>query len=139
MSFDLSLQNFSASAESGYTMNLVLPDGTESDATITILGDLSPTVKNFGKRKYKEIKAQIDAAKRRGKEWEPSLDEAEDSAVEAAMIRLIGWNGITEGGKKVEFSKEKAQEVLKAHPWIRELIVNESANVANFTPKTSKV
>jgi hypothetical protein len=55
------------------------------------------------------------------------------------MIRLVGWNGITEGGKKVEFSKEKAQEVLKAHPWIRELIVNESANVANFSPKTSKV
>jgi hypothetical protein len=140
MSFDLSQQNYSTAAEAGYTLNLVLPDGTESDATITILGDLSPTVKNFGKRKYKEIKAQIDAAKRRGKEWEPSLEDAEDSAVEAAMIRLVGWNGITEGGKKVEFSKEKAQEVLKAHPWIRELIVNESANVANFTPpKTSKV
>lgn len=135
MSFDLSQQNYSTAAEQGYTLNLVLPDGTESDATITILGDLSPTVKNFGKRKYKEIKAQIDAAKRRGKEWEPSLDEAEDSAVEAAMIRLVGWNGITEGGKKVEYTKEKAQEVLKAHPWIRELIVNESANVTNFTPK----
>ena len=66
MSFDLSKQNFSASAEAGTTVNLVLPDGTESDATVTILGDLSSTVKNFGRRKYKEIKSQVEAAKRRG-------------------------------------------------------------------------
>lgn len=135
MSFDIVSQNFSSAAEQGYTLPLILPDGTESDATLTILGDLSPTVKNFGKRKYKEIKSQVEAAKRRGKEWEPSLEEAEFSAVEAALVRLVGWDGFTEGGKKIEFSKAKAEEVLTQHTWIREFIMNESANVVNFTPK----
>lgn len=140
MAFDLKTQDYSASAESGYTFELQLPDGTMSDATLTILGDLSPTVKNFGKRKYKEFKQQQEAAKRRGKEWELSLDDAEIESIEAALVRLIGWDGITEGGKKVEFSKEKAQETLKAHSWIREVIMSESNNVGNFTPKaTSKV
>lgn len=138
MGFDLTRQNYSTSAEAGYTFNLVTPDGNETDATLTILGDLSPTVKNYGKRKYKEITQQSKAAKARGKEWEPSLDEAEDMSVEAALVRLIGWDGFTEEGKKVEFSKEKAEQVLKEHSWIREIIMNESATVANFTPKTSK-
>lgn len=139
MAFDLSTQNYSTAAEGGYTFDLMLPDGTVSDATLTILGDLSPTVKNFGKRKYKEFKQQQESAKRRGKEWELSLDEAEEESIEAALVRLIGWNGITENGKKVEFSKEKARDTLKAHSWIRELIMSESNNVGNFTPKTSKV
>jgi len=139
MGFDLKTQNFSAAAEQGFTFNLTLPDGTESDATLTILGDLSPTVKNYGKKKYKEITQQTKAAKARGKEWEPSLDEAEEMAIEAAMVRLIGWNGFTEEGKKVEFSREKAEVVLKEHSWIRDIIMQESNNVSNFTPRTLKV
>lgn len=138
MSFDLSFQNFSTAAEAGYTFELQLPDGTVSDATLTILGDLSSTVKNYGKKKYKEITQQSKAAKARGKEWEPTLDEAEEMAIEAALIRLIGWNGFEEEGKKVPFSKEKAAEVLKQHSWIRDIIMTEAANVSNFTPKTSK-
>ena len=137
MAFDLQSQNYSTAAEEGFTLELQLPDGTVSDATLTILGDLSPTVKNFGKRKYKEFKQQQESAKRRGKEWELSLDDAEEESCEAALVRLIGWNGITEGGKKVEFSKEKAKETLKAHSWIREVIMQESANVGNFTPKVT--
>lgn len=135
MGFDLAQQNYSTAAEQGFSFELQLPDGTVSDATLTILGDLSPTVKNYGKRKYKEFKQQQEAAKRRGKEWELSLDEAEDESIEAALIRLVGWDGITENGKKVEFTKDKARETLKAHSWIREVIMQESANVANFTPK----
>lgn len=138
MGFDIVKQDYSASSEAGFTFNLVLPDGTESDATLTILGDLSSTVKNYGKKKYKEITQQSKAAKSRGKEWEPTLDEAEEMAIEAALIRLIGWNGFEEEGKKVPFSKEKAAEVLKQHSWIRDIIMTEAANVSNFTPKTSK-
>lgn len=139
MSFDLTRQNYSTSAEAGFTFNLVTPDGNETDATLTILGDLSPTVKNYGKRKYKEITQQSKAAKARGKEWEPSLDEAEEMAIESAMVRLIGWNGFTEEGKKVEFSKEKAEVVLKEHSWIRDIIMQESNNVSNFIPRTLKI
>lgn len=135
MSFDLSKQDYSKAAENGFTFELQLPDGTMSDAKLTIIGDLSATVQNYSKRKYKEIKSQIEAAKRRGKEWEPSLEDAEEEAVEGALVRLIGWDGITEDGKEVKFSKEKATEVLKKHSWIREQIYEEAKNVQNFTPK----
>lgn len=138
MAFDLALQNYSVSAESGYTFDLILPDGTVSDAKLTIIGDLSATVQNYSKKKYKEIKTQVEAAKRRNKEWDPTLEEAEDEATQGALVRLIGWEGFTENGKKVEFSKEKATDVLRQHSWIREQIYEEARNVANFTPKQSK-
>jgi hypothetical protein len=138
MSFDIVKQDYSKSAEAGYSFDLLLPDGTDADAKLTILGDLSPTVQNFVKKKYKEMKAQMDAAKRRNKEWDPTLEEIEQDAVEGALVRLIGWDGITESGKKVEFSKDKAREILTQHPWIREQIYDESKNVLNFTPNLSK-
>lgn len=138
MAFDIITQNYSSAAEAGYSFDLLLPDGTDADAKLTILGDLSPTVQNFVKKKYKEMKAQMDTAKRRNKEWDPTLEEIEQDAVEGALVRLIGWDGITESGKKVEFSKEKAREILTQHPWIREQIYDESKNVLNFTPNLSK-
>ena len=75
-------------------------------------------------------------AKRKGREVEDlSLDEAEELAVEAALVRLVGWEGITESGKEVKFSKEKAQEILTQHQFIREAIMQESADITNFQPK----
>jgi len=75
-------------------------------------------------------------AKRKGREVEDlSLDEAEELAVEAALVRLVGWEGITENGKEVKFSKEKAQEILTQHQFIREAIMQESADITNFQPK----
>lgn len=138
MAFDIITQNYSSAAEVGYSFELILPDGSVSDAKLTVIGDLSATVQNYVKRKYKEIKSQVDAAKRRNKDWEPTLEEATEDAIEGALVRLIGWEGFTENGKKVEFSKEKAKEVLTQHSWIREQIYEESKNVVNFTPKTSK-
>jgi len=138
MAFDIITQNYSSAAEVGYSFELILPDGSVSDAKLTVIGDLSATVQNYVKRKYKEIKSQVDAAKRRNKDWEPTLEEATEDAIEGALVRLVGWEGFTENGKKVEFSKEKAKEVLTQHSWIREQIYEESKNVVNFTPKTSK-
>lgn len=139
MAFDIVTQNYSTAAEEGFTFDVVLPDGTVDDeAKLTVIGDLSATVQNYSKKKYKEIKSQVEAAKRRNKEWDPSLEEAEEEAVQGALVRLIGWEGITEKGKKVDFSKEKAAEILRQHSWIREQIYEEARNVANFTPKQSK-
>ena len=135
MAFDIITQNYSSAAEVGYSFELILPDGSVSDAKLTVIGDLSATVQNYVKRKYKEIKSQVDQAKRRNKDWEPTLEEATEDAIEGALVRLVGWEGFTENGKKVEFSKEKAKEVLTQHSWIREQIYEESKNVVNFTPK----
>lgn len=137
MSFNIEKMDYSKSASEGYSFNLVLPDGTESDAKLTVIGDMAPEVQNYSKKMYKELNLKMKQAKGKGKDFDPSLEELEDDAIQGALIRLIGWDGFTEGDKDtpVKFSKEKAEEILRQHSWIREQIYKEAAEVSNFTPK----
>lgn len=136
MSFDLIKQDFSKAAEGGYAFELVLPTGELSGAKLTVLGDMSPTVKNYSRRKFAEWQQKAAIAKRKGKDVDDiNLDEAEAMAVESALVRLVDWSGITEDGKAVAFTKEKAEAVLTQHPWIREAIMQEASDVTNFQPK----
>lgn len=136
--FDIQKQDFSKSAEAGYSFDLKLPTGASSGAKLTIIGDLSPAVKAFQRRKFQEYQQRQAIAKRKGRDDEIDLDEAEDVNIESALVRLIGWKGVTENGVEVPFSKEKAAEVLRQHAWIRDAILVEAADVTNFTPKTGK-
>jgi hypothetical protein len=136
MSFDLVKQDFSKAAEGGYSFELMLPTGAPSGAKLTVLGDMSPTVKAYSRKRFAEFQQKQTIAKRKGKDLEDmSLDDAEEYAVEAALVRLVGWEGITSEGKDVVFTKEKAKEVLAAHPWIRDAVVQEASDVTNFCPK----
>ena len=132
---ELSQLNYNQSAEVGYSFNLRLPTGAATDIKLTVIGDLSKPVKAYSRRKFQEYQQRQEIAKRKGKDIELSLDEAEDTAVESAMIRLIGWSGITEANKEVKYSKEKASELLRDNAWIREQIMEEAADVTNFQPK----
>lgn len=136
MAFDLVKQDFNKAAEAGFSFELKLPTGEPSGAKLTVLGDMSPTVKTYSRKKFSEYQMKQSMAKRKGRELEDmSLDEAEELAVEAALIRLIEWSGIQENGKAVEFSKEKAKQVLTQHGWIREAVMAEAADLTNFQPK----
>jgi len=137
MSFDLSKNNFAESAEAGYEFELKLPGtGEGTGAFITIRGDQSKTVKAYARKKYAEFKLKEQQAKRRGKEAEDmTLDEAEELAIESAIVRVIDWKGIAENGKDVPFSKENAERIFKEHPWIREAVTEESGQLLNFRPK----
>lgn len=135
MAFDILAQDYSKSSEIGFEFELKLPTGEGSGAFLTVIGDYSPTVKQYSKRKYQEFTQRQAIAKRKGKEEELSLEDAENLAIEAALVRLIGWRGFTEEGKEVKFSKDKAREVLTQHSWIRDQIQDESSDVGNFKPK----
>ena len=135
ISFDIQKQDFSKSAELGYEFELKLPTGEGAGAFLTVIGDLSPTVKQYSRRKYQEFTQRQAIARRKGKEEELSLEDAEELAIEAALVRLINWRGFTEDGKEVKFSKEKAREVLAQHAWIRDQIVEEASDVGNYKPK----
>lgn len=136
MSFDLNKDNFSTAAEQGVELELILPTGAGSGAYLTIIGDNSKTVKAYSRKKFQEYQMKVQIAKRKGKEPEElSLEEAEELAVEAAAVRVMGWKGFTEDGKEVKFSKEKLNEVLTAHSWIREFVMQESSNIFHFVPK----
>lgn len=135
MAFDLNKQDFSKAAELGYTFELKLPTGEGSGAMLTVLGDNAPTVKAYGRKVFQQWQQRQAIAKRKGREDDMSLEEAEEAAVDAALVRLIGWSGIEEDGKAVKFSKEKAREILTQHSWIREAIMQEASDILNFRPK----
>lgn len=135
MSFDLVKHDFSAAAEQGHSFNPTYPNGETSDAKLTVIGDLSPAVQNHNKASFLKMQAQEQKAKRQGKENPLSLDEAENYSVDSALVRLVGWEGITENGKPVEFTKDKAEQVLREHSWLREQIFKEAADASNFPTK----
>lgn len=130
---DLSKTNPAKAAEIGYTFNVTLPDGTVTDAKITVRGSNSATVKNYYRRMFQEMKMKEQQAKRRGREVEePTLDELEEQASEAAAMRIISWEGIATEGKAVPFTQEAAVKIMKEHDWLRNQVVEHSDNVFNF-------
>lgn len=133
MSFDIKKHNPTDVAEAGFEFTVVLPDGTETDAKIKVRGSNSPKVKDFYRKAFNEMQIKESAAKRRGKEAEPmSLDESEDFAVRSSAVRIISWSNIEEDGKPVVFSKDEAERMMKAYPFLRELVTKESEEITNF-------
>lgn len=132
--FDLSKTNISEMSEEGYRFELVIPEiNKPTGAFVTVRGDSSKTVKAFARKQFESMQAKAKQARRRGKDAEDmSLQEAEDIAIESAYVRLMGWEGIGEKGKLLEFNEENAKAVLKEHTWIRQAILDEAALLANF-------
>lgn len=129
---DLSKNDPSKIADVGYEFNVILPDGTETDAKITVRGANSPAVKTFSRKVQAELKVREQAAKRKGKDDDMNMDEAEEMLSRAAAVRVISWKGIAEEGKEIVFSKDEAERVLLKYPFIREQVLEESNNILNF-------
>lgn len=134
MGFDLVKNNLSDKAEVGYEFELLIPEVKEkTGAFITVRGTQSPKVKSYARKKFAEFQQKEQVAKRKGKEVEPiNLDEAEDMAIEAALVRTISWRGFEEDGKELPFSEENAKRIFREHSWIREQVLEESDLLANF-------
>lgn len=133
MSFDLSLNNPAKQAEVGHEFEVTTPAGDKTGIKITVRGDQSPVVKNHGRKVYQEMKLKEQQAKRRGKEYELDLDDADQMSAEAAAIRIIGWTGLVEDGKEVKFSKEQAVRICAEYSFVKEQILEQSSNVYNFS------
>ena len=134
MKFDLAQHNYTEIAEAGYKFELKLPGtGEGTGVFITVRGDQSKTVKAFGRKKYAEFKLREQQAKRRGKEAEDmTLEEAEELSIESAVIRVLGWEGITEKGKDIPFTKENAERIFKDFSWIKDQVLEEAGQLLNF-------
>lgn len=70
--------------------------------------------------------------KRKGKEVEFSLDEAEEMAVDSASIRVITWRGLEEDGKEIKPTEENIKRIMKELDWVRSQVLEESDIAANF-------
>lgn len=136
MGFDLAKNNLAEAAETGYEFELKFPGtGEGTGAFIKIRGEESKVVKAFGRKKYNEYQMRVQQAKRRGKEPEDyTIEEAEEMAIESAFIRVISWRGFEDNGKPYEFNQANAEKLFKENSWIREQVMEESAQLLNFRP-----
>ena len=130
---DLAKKNFAEIAEKGYEFEVKLPTGENSGAFITVRGSQSKTVKAYNRRMLQEYQQKVALAKRKGRDPEQfDIDEMEKAGVESAIVRVIGWRGITEGGKDVPFTKENADRIFTEHTWIADQVREESDQILNF-------
>lgn len=134
MSLDLAVKNLAATSEAGYEFELLYPGSDEpTGAFVTVRGAQSPKVKAYARKKYSEFRLKEQQARRRGKDVEEmTLDDAEDLAIEGAIVRIISWRGIAESGVDVPFNAENAARILKEHSWIREQVQEQSDTLLNF-------
>lgn len=135
--FDLKKNDPAVAAEVGFTFDVMLPDGTKTEAQVTVRGSNSPVVKNYTRKLYQELKVKEQQAKRRGKEYEMDLEEAEELSAQGAAARIIGWKGFAEDGKEVKFSKEEAERLMLTYPWLRTQVEEASENIYNFRSTAS--
>lgn len=132
MAFDIAKTNLAVIAETGYTFKVELPDGTPTDFEITVRGSQAPKVKAHGKAVFNRLQVKEKAAKRQNKEVEFNLDEAEDMAVESAVVRIVTWTGLEEDGKVVKFTEENAKRIMRELDWVRKQVLDQADNAANF-------
>lgn len=134
MGLDLAKVNFSEKAEVGYEFELRMPSTDEPlGAFIKVRGVDSPKVKAYGKKVFREMQVKEAQAKRKGREPDQiTIEEAEDLAIESAVVRTIGWRGIEEDGKEVKFSEENAARIYREYPFIRTQVMDESDQLLNF-------
>lgn len=136
MALDLKKNNYAETSEAGYEFELRDPATNEGlDAFITVFGEQSKTVKAYSRKKFAEFRAREMANKRRGKDEDMTLEEAEELSIESAVVRIKSWRGIAEGKTEVEFNRENATRILTEHPWIKEAVMEESSQLLNFRSK----
>lgn len=130
---DLKVKNLAETSEAGYEFELLFPGSQEkTGAFVKVRGGNSKIARAFARKKYTEYKQRETMAKRKGRDDEMTLDEAEDTAIETAIVRVISWRGIAEDGVEIPFTKENAERILREHDWIRTQVVEESDNLLNF-------
>ena len=133
MALDLIKTNLAEMAETGYEFEVKLPDGAATDFYITVRGNLSPKMKKYSKDLFNKMQMKELQAKRKGKQDIVDLDEAEETLIESAAVRIVTWKGLEEDGKVVEPTPENIKRVMAEHDWIRTQVIEESDNAANFT------
>lgn len=129
---DLAKKDPSKVAEAGYEFNVVLPDGTETDAKIKVRGRNSKKVQAFSRALAQEMMVKEQAAIRRGKKSDMSIEESEELACRIAANRVISWTGLGKDGVEIAFSEDVAETILKDYPFLREQVMEESDNLLNF-------
>jgi hypothetical protein len=124
---DLSTIDLTKSAEAGADLTLEHPvTGEPLDIIITLAGTDSASYR----AKQKEIQNKRITKMARGKKADFSITD--DEACDILAGCTLGWVGILESGKELEFSVLNAKDLYIKHFWIREQVDAFMGDRANF-------
>jgi hypothetical protein len=130
---DLSKFNVKQMAEKGADLELLDPEGEpllqdKKPVTIKLLGTDSTTWRNLNRDRSRAL--SIKMQKKRSKQIDFTMSDEDSCEMLAACT--LGWAGIDENKKPLEFSKEAAYEMYINHLWIREQVDAFIGDRANF-------
>lgn len=136
---DLNTLDLQAQADAGFTLELLHPiDNTVLPGmTIRIRGDKSKTVEVYERKRIKEIQKREKVRKGKNQDTDFSIEELEEMAVEAAVVRVMGWSGFLKDEQIVEFTPENAAAVFTKYKWIRDQVREAAEDLDNFRPEGS--
>ena len=124
---DISQFDTSSLAESGVeyvVLNQV--DESKTDIKILLAGTDSSCYRNavssHARKNSERNRAQID------------LEEAEKNTCEILASCTLGWSGLTENGKELQYSKQSAIDLYKKHKWLRQQVDRFIGDRTNFFP-----
>jgi hypothetical protein len=116
-------------AAQGHEIELKIPGATDGlGVFLTILGEQAQIVEDFevelaDKRAQESLEAAQD-----GKAKPRSARQTLKDNLERALVRVIGWRGLTE-----TYSPELARTLLANNPDFVDQVLAESRNRGNFT------
>ncbi|KVD71789.1 hypothetical protein WI89_00785 [Burkholderia ubonensis] len=123
--------DLSAASNDGHEFEVISPKtGKGLGVFITVLGDQSERVVAFTRKRQNEKRREAAIAIRRGRPSDDidTVEDDESFVVEACIVRVTGWRGLAE-----EFSEANARLLFTTNREIRRQVLEESANLANFT------
>jgi hypothetical protein len=121
--------NAVADCEIPYKMPVKRADGSLTALVLHVIGQHADAVEKWNASIFTQWQRDEMMAKRKNKEVEPkSLDEYKQGNIEGALVRIVGWEGVSN-----EFSKDKMRELLANNPHLRDDVIEASTDLTNFT------
>ena len=131
---ELSSLDLSSTSENGYEFEFI-PEATGigEGFFITVLGKHADTVKEWTRKAVNNMRDRERMLAKKGKDDYRKVEEDEAFGVQLAATTIIGWKGLNDSGKPVEFSKEMALHICKVNPEVRDQVSAASDLMSNFT------
>ncbi|WP_439259486.1 hypothetical protein [Lonepinella sp. BR2930] len=106
--------------------------GEETGALIDVYSAESNPVRHYASTVLRKLQKQEFDNNRSRKPKFKDLDELQEDAIEACIVRIAGWQNVQWDSKELEFNEDNARKLLTACPWLREQVIEHSDNLANF-------
>ncbi len=121
--------NLSRQCEEEYEFEYVDPAGNNTGVFISVIGRHADRVRKFNSQEVNKMRRQrMLAAKKGNKDDFTPIEEDLDYLINDAAVRISKWRGIDQ-----ECTHENARKLCEINSLIREQVVDNSNDLANFT------